>query len=151
MDAIRFLKQEHETAKEGFARIEQASRQERGAIWRTLRPELEIHEHIEEAGLYEPLGQDAKDRDTPLAEWKGQHAQEVQKAERLVRDIDAMDPEDEHWLTRVKELKAALAQHIEREEHEVFPRVALVWNRDRQERAGSDLERMKHDRSRRAA
>jgi hemerythrin-like domain-containing protein len=151
MDAIGFLKREHETAKEEFARLEQASKQERGPIWRKLRPELELHEQTEEAALYEPLSHDADGRDTQLAQWNQHHAQDVREAQHLLREIEAVDPEDDRWLPRVLALRTALEHHIEREEREVFPRIALVWNRDRLDRAGADLERMQRARSRLAA
>jgi hypothetical protein len=151
MDAIQFLKKEHEAAKDAFGRMEQASRPERGVLWRQLRRELEMHEQIEEAALYDPLSEDAESRDAQLADWKDQHAEEVRTATRLMRAIDAEDPESPHWLARVTELKQALQDHIEQEEHQVFPRIGLVWNRDRLDRAGADLERMKGERSRPAA
>jgi hemerythrin-like domain-containing protein len=151
MDAIQFLKREHETARGAFARIEQAPAPERGALWRRLRPELEIHEQIEEEALYGPLADDAKDRDELLAEWDDEHAQEVEEAGELMAEIDGVDPEDEHWIPRVTALKFALERHIAREEQEVFPRLPLVWDRDRIEQAGRDLERMKGERARLAA
>jgi len=151
MDAIRFVKREHETAREEFTRLEHAARQERAALWRKLKPALEVHEQIEDAALYEPLARDARDRDVQLAEWKDQHARQVKDPERLMHSIDSIDPEDEQWLERVKELRTALEHHIHQEEHEIFPRIALVWNRDRLDRAGADLERMKGERTRLAA
>ena len=49
MDAIQFLKQEHQTAKAEFERVLQASPKARGGLWQKLSPELEAHEQIEDA------------------------------------------------------------------------------------------------------
>ncbi|MDP9276113.1 MAG: hypothetical protein M3O99_11030 [Chloroflexota bacterium] len=48
MNAIEFLKQEHQNAKEKFQEVEQADAGERGDLWKQLKPELQIHEHIED-------------------------------------------------------------------------------------------------------
>ena len=148
MDALRFLKSEHEAARAGLARLEQASGHARSAVWRELRPELEMHEQIEEACLYGPLAEDAEHRDASLGELRQRHAQDVAAAERLVQEVDATHPDDDHqWMACVGRLRSALERHIEMEEHEIFPRIGLVCNRDRLERAGNDLERMKRARS----
>ena len=47
MDAIQFLKQEHEKAKAAFAKVLKAAPKTRGQLWTKLQPELEAHEQIE--------------------------------------------------------------------------------------------------------
>jgi len=36
----------------------------------------------------------------------------------------------------------ALARHIQREEGEIFPRIARAWSRDRLEQAGTEMSGM---------
>ena len=43
MDAIEFLKHEHQKAKAAFAKLLEASPDERGALWKELQPELKAH------------------------------------------------------------------------------------------------------------
>ena len=43
MDAIQFLKQEHEKAKAAFATVLKAPPKTRGSLWAKLQPELEAH------------------------------------------------------------------------------------------------------------
>ena len=48
MQAIQLLKQEHGKAKAAFQEIETAPASGRSALWGKLRPELELHEQMEE-------------------------------------------------------------------------------------------------------
>lgn len=70
MDAIQFLKQEHEKATAAFGKILQAPPDKRAALWAELKPELEAHEELEEACLYGPLSQDVGPKDSKSAAWR---------------------------------------------------------------------------------
>jgi iron-sulfur cluster repair protein YtfE (RIC family) len=151
MDAIQFLKQEHETAKAAFRKIQAAPGRERGQLWNELKPELEVHEQIEEACLYGPLAKDATGKDSVLATWEGRHAEEVRKVKGIIKEIDALTSQDERWLALVKDVQASLEAHIREEEGTIFPRISQVWDRRRLDRAGAELEQKKAEASRRAA
>ena len=151
MDAIRFLKQAHEEAKSIFRQIEQASEQERGALWEKLEPELKLHEKMEEAHLYGPVADDAAREDATLREWKTQHHDEVREAEAMIGEIDGLDPSDAEWMEMVTELKETLEHHIQEEEQDIWPKIQHVWDRDRLEQAGAQMEVMKRTEARRAA
>jgi Hemerythrin HHE cation binding domain len=73
MDAIQFLKQEHVTAKAAFEKVLQAPPKKRGDLWDELSPELEAHEQIEDACLYEPLSREAGGKDPKLVGWRQKH------------------------------------------------------------------------------
>jgi iron-sulfur cluster repair protein YtfE (RIC family) len=143
MDAIAFLKQEHAKAKAEFQKLEQASPQQRGQLWSALKPELEVHEQIEEAGLYGPVAKDAPASETTLKQWEQQHRQQVGQAETTIRELSGLNPADPPWLAKVKSLRATLEKHIQEEEQTVWPRIQQVWDRARLEKAGRDLEAMK--------
>src|SRR5436189_188405 len=89
MDAIQFLKQEHQTAKAEFEKVLQASPKARGGLWQKLSPELEAHEQIEDACLYEPLSREAGGKDPKLAGWRQRHQDEVDEVEDLISEIEA--------------------------------------------------------------
>jgi hemerythrin-like domain-containing protein len=42
----------------------------------------------------------------------------------------------------VRQIHDALARHIQREEGEIFPRIARAWSRDRLEQAGAEMSDM---------
>src|SRR5262245_45221710 len=146
MDAIQFLKQQHEEAKQMFGRIEQAQGGERERLWRQLGPELKAHEQIEERHLYGPVARDASD----LAEWEQQHREEVEEAEALIRKIDETNASDQSWLEHVLELKSALEQHIQEEEAIIWPKIRQVWDGAKLEKAGKQMSTAKRKTSRAA-
>ena len=151
MDAIQFLRHEHEVAKAAFRKIQAAPGRERGQLWKELKPELEVHEQIEEACLYGPVAQDADGKDSVLAEWNGRHAEEVQKVKEQITEIDALDSQDQRWLALVRDVQASLEAHIREEEGIIFPRINQVWDRRRLDKAGTELEQKKSEKLRRAA
>jgi hypothetical protein len=139
MHAITVLQQQHVKAKAAFQEIEGAPVSERGALWRALRPELEQHEQIEEAHVYGPAAREAQG-DRTLAAWERTHQEQVEEAERLIREIDRLDPSDRMWLTAVQQLRSTLEQHIQREEHDIWPRIERAWGAARLEEVGRRLE-----------
>jgi hypothetical protein len=66
MDAIQFIKHEHNKAKAAFAKLLEAAPAKRGDLWSELHPELTAHEEIEDACLYGPL-LDEGPRTKPIA------------------------------------------------------------------------------------
>lgn len=139
MNAITFLKQQHETAKQDFEEIEQASPDERGALWEKLGPELRLHEELEEEHLYGPVAREAAG-DSKLAAWPKRHEDEVAEAEELMEQIDGIPPEDPDWLALVKRLKSALEKHIQQEEGDIWPRIERVWDPKHLEQAGEAMD-----------
>jgi hypothetical protein len=146
MDAIQFLKQQHEEAKQMFGRIEQAQGGERERLWQQLGPELKAHEQIEEQHLYGPVAREASD----LAEWEQHHREEVQEAETLIRQIDETDASDQGWMGHVRELKSALEHHIQEEEGTIWPKIRQVWDAGKLEKAGKQMAATKRKTSRAA-
>lgn len=92
MDAFEVLHQMHEEAKSTFQKIEQAPDGDRAGLWAKLRPELTLHEQIEERFIYEPVAKDARGRNPALEAWDQQHNQQVRQAEGLMGRIGDLDP-----------------------------------------------------------
>ena len=151
MDAIQFLKQEHEKAKAAFGKVLQAPPDTRGALWAELKPELEAHEQIEDACLYEPLSHDVAPKESKLAAWWKQHQAEVHKIEGLIKSMDGLLAEDPRWLNTVRDIHVSLASHIREEEDDIFPRISKVWGETRLKRAGTEMEEMKSKKRRQVA
>jgi iron-sulfur cluster repair protein YtfE (RIC family) len=144
MDAIEFLKHEHQKAKAAFAKLLEASPDERGALWKELQPELKAHEAIEEACLYGPI-EDEHPSDARLLGWVADgHAEEVSEVEGLIKQTERFDPKNEAWLGTVRQIHAALENHIKQEESEIFPRIGQVWDAGRLAKAGQEMSDM-HD------
>ena len=142
MQAILFLKQEHGKAKAAFHEIESAPASQRRALWTKLRPELELHEKMEEQHLYGPAAREVQ-ADRSLAEYQAAHRREVQEAEGLIKEIDRLDPSADSWLATVKKLRDALEQHIRKEEQQIWPKIEQAWDAARLEEAGRQMAAMK--------
>jgi hemerythrin-like domain-containing protein len=118
-------------------------------MWGKLRPELELHEQMEEKCLYGPVAREVQG-DPSLASWETTHLHEVQEAEGLIKEIDRLDPAKDAWLASVKKLHGALEQHIRREEQDIWPKIERVWDSKRLEEAGRQMEAMKKQETARA-
>jgi iron-sulfur cluster repair protein YtfE (RIC family) len=139
MDAIEFLQQEHQKARRAFEKLLAAAPVERAALWRELQPELGAHEKIEEQCLYGPLARDGAS-DPALSEWvSDRHQDEVHEVDGLIKETEGLDPENERWLATVRQIKAALDNHIRQEEQDIFPRIARIWDRMRLEEAARGM------------
>ena len=151
MDAIQMLKQEHEQAKKMFAEIERATGDSRGQLWKRLKPELKIHEQLEEAGLYGPVAREVGSKDASLSEWEEDHREEVGELESMLQEIDELDPSDSGWLEKVQELRQTLEHHIEEEEGEIWPRIQRVWDHTKLAEVGEQMATMKRQKMQQAA
>lgn len=140
---MEFLLHEHEVAKAKFAEIEQTPAPLRAELWRTLQPELKVHEVVEDTYLYGPLSQDPKAAGTPLAGFEDRQAADVATVEGLMREADALDPAGEAWLAKVLAIRDALAQHIAVEEGEILPQIPKIWPPDRLKAAGAQMHEAK--------
>jgi hemerythrin-like domain-containing protein len=151
MNAIQFLKNEHDKAKRAFAEIQAASGSQRAQLWANLEPELKTHEQIEEEALYGPVAQEVGPKDESLKEWQEQHHEEVSEAEAVIEEIDDLDPSADEWIEKVEELKETLEHHIQEEEGTIWPRIEQAWDRSKLEHAGQQMEMLKQQKRSRAA
>ncbi len=149
MHAIAFLKQEHRKAQAAFREIETASEHERDQLWSRLRPELELHERMEETHLYGPVAREVK-AEGPLADWEQTHQEDVEEAENLIGEIDGLESSDDEWSATVKKLHGALEQHIRTEEQKIWPAIERVRDAARLEQAGRQMEAMKSEQAKAA-
>jgi hypothetical protein len=151
MNAIQFLKSEHEKAKRAFGDIQGASTDQRAGLWAKLEPELKTHEEIEEVALYGPVAQEIGAKDQTLKEWQEHHHEEVAEAEALIEEIDGLDPIADEWMDKVEGLKETLEHHIQEEEGNIWPRIERAWDRSKLEHAGQQMEMLKQQKTSRAA
>lgn len=142
MDALETLKQQHVEAQAAFKKIKVTGATERAKEWTALEPQLELHEQIEEAFVYDPVATDASD-DPVLAGWEGEHEAQVAEANEVIAKIDAIDPTEDRWLQLVSTLGATLDTHIAHEENDIWPRIRRAWTQDKLDRAGKQMAAVK--------
>ncbi len=142
MDALEILKQQHVEAQAAFKKIKVTRASERVKEWTALQPQLELHEQIEEAFVYDPVAQDASE-DPVLAGWEDEHEAQVAEANDVIARIDALDPADDQWLQLVTTLGATLDAHIAHEEQDIWPRIRKAWPQAKLDQAGAQMAAVK--------
>jgi iron-sulfur cluster repair protein YtfE (RIC family) len=143
MDALEILREQHLDARSAFEQIEQASPDQRGALWAKLRAELKAHEQMEELFVYDPVARDADGRDQVLTAWEEEHHNQVAEAEALMSEIGRLEPREAQWLEKFKALRQALERHIDQEETQIWPRIRSVWGPEKLEQTGSRMQVVK--------
>jgi len=151
MNAIQLLKSDHETAKQMFGKIQTARAEQRGELWAKLKPELKVHEQMEEEALYGPVAREVESRDQTLKDWHEHHQEEVTELESLIEDIGEFDPTSDQWMERIEELQETLEHHIQEEEGDIWPRIQKAWDQSKLEKAGQQIESLKREKQSRAA
>jgi hemerythrin-like domain-containing protein len=139
MDALEELREMHVEAKDTFAQIQSAGPTDRAGLWAKLRPELELHEQIEEKFVYDPVAREAGPTDEVLARWETEHEQQVEEADAVMAQIGELEPSSPAWLAQVTMLKDTLAQHIAHEENDIWPRIRMAWGQEKLDEAGSKI------------
>ncbi|HET7543121.1 MAG TPA: hemerythrin domain-containing protein [Polyangiaceae bacterium] len=81
-----------------------------------IRAKLLAHEHAELSEVYSVL--DSED----TREWVALHHQEAANLETALRALDALNPESDAWGLAFDRLFTLVAQHVDQEEQELFPK-----------------------------
>lgn len=111
------LRESHEIQRSLLRRLlrSKPGTQERIALFREVRIELEAHEAAEERYLYAPILMD----DAGLS--ASRHAlHEHHEIDELVEDVQKLDPAGEAWLEKAKELSKEVHHHLREEESRFF-------------------------------
>jgi hypothetical protein len=143
MNAVDFLLQEHRMTEQKFREIEQADPQQRASLWRRLRPELKMHEQLEDDYLYGPLARDPRLEGTELGTFQQHQDDDVQQLEQKMSQLNQMEPTGDEWLAKFSEIRDALMSHVQEEETRILPKVPEVWDQTKLEEAGRMMEEMK--------
>jgi hypothetical protein len=63
----------------------------------------------------------------------------VRTLSTLIDDVGQLDASSDRWLVTLRDLQSSLEQHIDQEEHEIFPKIAVVWDADRRDQVGDQV------------
>jgi hemerythrin-like domain-containing protein len=150
-DMISVLTQDHRDVEELFVRLEELAntrdtpdtsgeRAEARQIADQVITELSRHWAAEERHLY-PALREYVPACLPLADLEvAEHA----KAERNLKSLDWLDPDDEEFWIRVEVLIAVIRAHTQIEEEELFPRLRAAVPREELIDLGGKVERTEH-------
>jgi hemerythrin superfamily protein len=125
MDAIELLKSQHREVENLFSLTQRtkASRPKR-KLFDQIADKLAIHAAIEEHQFYPAVK--AKRTEGILLESLEEHL----GIKRVIADLLKMHGSDDTFDAKVTVLKELVQHHVEEEEHDLFPKVKKVLERD---------------------
>ncbi len=119
-DVIEAITHDHREVEQMFAQFEQTTDpQQRKDICERAIIELVRHSVGEEEYVYPVARRVIPDGDRIIEHEISEHAQ----AEKLMNDLDGLDPDHPRFEPVVRELMAAIREHVQEEESEVLPQL----------------------------
>jgi hemerythrin superfamily protein len=139
MNALEFLKEDHQKVKRLFQEMRKISdRSKQKEIFDKIDTELEMHTHIEETVFYPAIEEQEELKDM-VAEALEEHHQ----AKELLEQLEKLRADDHDFGSQLQQLIEAVEHHVEEEEGEMFPKIREVFDEDELEQLGEDLESAK--------
>ena len=134
-DALELLKSQHHEVDELIARIEDSDDvEERSDLFTQLADKLAAHSAIEEKIFYPSVLDDETEEELVL------FTEEHLAVKRVLADMLALDPQDEHWLAKLAVLKEEVRHHAhDEEEGELFPILEERLGEDERAALGNEM------------
>jgi hemerythrin-like domain-containing protein len=141
MDVLTLLKNEHDEVKKLFKQIEDAEGAEARTLWEEISSKLSLHEELEETLFYPSLRKEEAAKDLILESYQEHHVLDL-----LMGEINGLKPSAEEWQPKIKVLQENTEHHIEEEEGELFPKVRKIWDTEKRQEVGREMQKMKEQR-----
>jgi hemerythrin superfamily protein len=125
LDVIELLTRQHREIKGLFAKVEMSTGDQRREAFERLVRLLAVHETAEEEVVH-PAARDAGVGEVVQARLREEH-----DAKELLRQLDKLGPDAEHFLEGFRRLRQDVTEHAEHEEHDEFPALRDRHDRDR--------------------
>ena len=137
-DAIAMLKEDHRKVEDLFEKFEKAKGDDRKQkLALEICKELTIHTILEEEIFYPAI--EGKVEEDLLKESFVEH----DAAKVLIAEIEAGEPSDEFYDSKVKVLSEEIEHHVEEEEGEMFSMVEDQFDEDVLNALGAEMEKEK--------
>lgn len=139
MDALELLRKDHRTVGELFEEVKATTDPEKHRqLFEEIKAQLQLHTYIEETVLY-PAFTKYRDLKDLVLEAYEEHTQ----IKRLINEISALSQDSERFDAKLKVMGENIEHHVREEEDDLFPRVIKLYDRERLERLGQELESAK--------
>lgn len=139
MDAIKFIKSEHDHIRKTFAEIADDKHREetKKKLFDELSAFLIRHETMEQNLWYPNFKDDDKVSDTV------KHLMtEEKKAESVIKEMKTIEDQSE-WEEKFNSLKKDVEHHANEEEQKLFPKVEALLSIDELDKIGKELREFK--------
>ena len=139
-DVIELLEHDHREVEEMFAEFEQTTDpKEKEALRDKVVIELVRHSEAEEQAVY-PMIRKVIDNGDQIVE---NEIDEHSKAERIMKELDRMKADDPQFGVLMQQLMAAIKEHVQEEENDVFPQFRTRVEREELQKLGKKVEALK--------
>jgi len=139
-DVIELLEHDHREVEQMFAEFEQAtSKEQKETLRDRIIIELVRHSEAEEQAVY-PMIRKTIDNGDQIVEHE---IDEHSKAERIMKELDRMKADDPQFGVLMQQLMAAIRQHVQEEESEVFPQFRSRVDADELQKLGTVVQALK--------
>ena len=141
MNAIDLLMKDHQGAKKAMDELGQASGAKRMEIFKTLKHELEVHDHIEETIFYPGVLAEAGGAGLNKGDKEAHEA-----VEETLDQLLELPVEDPDWMPTFNAMRTNLLAHVADEEGNLFPRIRKALSAQRLETLGQRMAEEKEAR-----
>jgi hypothetical protein len=141
MEIYDVILEEHAKARrmlEELCGVDEAESERRIALFADLKSELMIHQHVEEAVLYDRLKEIQKTRPDALEAINEHHI-----VDTLLEELDEMTKDNDRWTAKLGVLRELVEHHMEEEEGEFFDHAKAVVDDDLAVRMAEEFRRKK--------
>lgn len=142
MDAIKLIKQDHETVEGLFKRFEAAGSKayttKRRIADRVVK-ELSVHAAVEEQVLYPKMRELGGEFEEMVQEAEVEHSE----AKNALRALVSLSGDDPMLDAKMAALMGGVRHHVEEEEKEMLPKFREELSREELEELGDQLNRAK--------
>lgn len=128
MDIYEIIIADHEKARRLLGQIKKtkdSDGEKRSKLFAELKPELMMHQHVEEGVFYSKLKEIDDTRDDALEAINEHHV-----VDGLLEELDAMPTDNDEWRAKFGVLKELVEHHMREEEEEFLPNAKKVLDAD---------------------
>ena len=138
-DIVDALIDDHNEFRALFARLDSTPAGGREDLFREIVSELARHEAAEEAVVH-PAARDAAGNGGTVVDAV---LEEESRAEKLMADMEKMDPESDEFLAAFESLRRDVLAHAEHEERDEFPQLRRNLDTGARQQLAERFERLK--------
>ena len=139
-DVIELLEHDHREVEQMFAEYEQAGTPEdKRAIVDKIIIELVRHAEAEEQAVYPMIRTHIENGDAIVEHEIDEHSQ----AERLMKELDGMDPNKPEFGVLMQQLMTSIKEHVSEEENVVFPQFRQTVSPEELDKLGKAVQALK--------
>jgi hemerythrin superfamily protein len=139
-DVIELLEHDHREVEQMFTEYEQATDpQERRTIVDKIIIELVRHAEAEEQAVYPMIRRHIENGDQAVEREIDEHSH----AERIMKELDGMDPGDPQFGVLMQQLMTSIKEHVSEEENDVFPKFRAAVDQKELDRLAVTVKALK--------